>query len=49
MILAGVAIFVGIIHPDLDGGGSGSRHGGLIGFGIFWLSETLQKWRVLDA
>ena len=22
---------------------------GLIGFGVFWLVQTLQKWRVLDA
>jgi hypothetical protein len=48
VILVGVAIFVGIIHPGPDGM-FWVEAWGLIGFGIFWLLQTLQKWRVLDA
>ncbi len=46
--LIGGAIFAGMIKPGPDGV-FWVEAWGLIGFGVFWLVQTLQKWRVLDA
>ena len=46
--LVGGAIFAGVIKPGPDGM-FWVEAWGLIGFGVFWLIQTLQKWRLLDA
>jgi heme exporter protein D len=48
VLLMGGAIFTGLVKPGPDGM-FWVEAWGLIGFGVFWLIQTLQKWRVLDA
>ncbi|WP_091703162.1 hypothetical protein [Microbacterium sp. cf046] len=48
VLFMGAAIFTGLIKPGPDGM-FWVEAWGLIGFGVFWLIQTFQKWRVLDA
>ena len=48
VLLFGGGIFTGLIQKGPNGM-FWVEAWGLIGFGVFWLVQTVQKWRVLDA